>query len=527
MRDRSIPNDSGHSISPWMELEVPSFDGVDLPNHADVVVVGAGMAGLSVAYALVEQGVKVTVIDDGPIAGGETSRTTAHLASALDDRFYKLEQRFGADGARLAAESHAAAIDSIEANVKELGIVCGFQRVDGYLFAHATGSLEELDRELAAARRAGLTVERTANALVPFDTGPCLRFAHQGEFHPIAYLRQLALAIVERGGHIHTGVHVDAIAPNNPVVVKIAGGHTIHAQAVVDATNATITSLVKVPIRQAAYRTYVIGLEVPHGYMPHALLWDTGDPYHYVRVTAGDAGKEVVLVGGEDHRTGQDSDPARHWTALETWARERLPEAGQVVARWSGQCQEPADGLAYIGRSPDLDHVFIVTGDSGNGITHGALAGLLIPDLIRGREHPWTKLYDPRRSRLRGLATLVREAASSSLPYTDWLKPGEVRSAEELAPGEGAVIRKGVHLIAAYRDEGGTCHLRSARCTHLNGVVHWNGAEQTWDFPCHGSRFDAHGRVIDGPAISDLAEVDEHGAPKPADTPAKSDEEAA
>jgi nitrite reductase/ring-hydroxylating ferredoxin subunit len=223
-----------------------------------------------------------------------------------------------------------------------------------------------------------------------------------------------------------------------------------------------------------------------------------------------------LLVGGEDHRTGHDHDPRRHWRALEDWTRERFAAAGAVTARWSGQCQEPPDGLAYIGPSPDLDHVFVVTGDSGNGLTHGAIAGLLLPDLIRGREHAWSRIYDPRRSHLRGVGTWLREAASSAIPYTDWIRPGDVRSPDELARGQGAVIRRGLHLIAAYRDDGGTCHLRSARCPHAGGVVHWNAAESTWDCPCHGSRFDPQGRVLDGPAIGDLPELDEPPREAPA-----------
>jgi Rieske Fe-S protein len=174
---------------------------------------------------------------------------------------------------------------------------------------------------------------------------------------------------------------------------------------------------------------------------------------------------------------------------------------------------EPADNLAYIGRTDgpakgqDRGGVYVATGDSGNGMTHGTIAGLLLADLIMGRANPWAKLYDPTRTSLRAIGTLLVEGAKSTAPYTDWLKSGDVKSANDIAPGSGALVRQGVHLLAVYRDPAGFCHARSAKCTHLGGVVQWNPAESSWDCPCHGSRFDAEGKVIAGPANDDLAEA--------------------
>jgi glycine/D-amino acid oxidase-like deaminating enzyme/nitrite reductase/ring-hydroxylating ferredoxin subunit len=510
MSKHAIPNDSGISQSVWMEHDVPDpGDSLAVESDAVVCVVGAGMAGLSVAYGLVSQGLRVIVVDDGPIGGGESARTSAHLASAIDDRFSRLEKWFGEDGARLAAESHAAAIDAIETNVRELEIECDFRRVDGYLFSPPKSNPDDLDRELEAARRAGLVVEREESAPLPFDTGPCLRFANQAEFHPIAYLAGLARAIEAAGGEIHTGVHVSGIEPGDITQVRTRGGKVIHARVVVDATNATISSMVKLPIRQAAYRTYCIALDIARGVVPHGLYWDTADPYHYIRIARGEGGREVLIVGGEDHKTGQDHHPAVRWSKLVEWTRGRFPQAGAVIARWSGQVMEPADGLGFIGKSPDMEHVYVVTGDSGNGLTHAAIAGLLLPDVIRGRPHPWAALYDPHRTSLHGFGTLMREAANMTAQYVDWLRTGEIADPDELAPGQAAIVRRGVHLIAAYRDDGGTCHLRSAKCPHLGGVVAWNPAERTWDCPCHGSRFDAYGRVLNGPAVSDLPALDD------------------
>ena len=503
---RTTAKDGGMTTSLWHDTPIRRFE--TRPElETDVCVIGAGIAGLTTAFELVRKGTRVSVIDDGPVGGGETGRTTAHLASALDDRFYKLEDRFGEAGARLAAESHAAAIDWIEAAVDELAIECEFQRVDGYLFAPPGDVSGELDRELAAAKRAGLAVDRVDRAPIAFETGPALRFARQAEFHPLRYLRGLAEAVIERGGHIHTGAHVVGIDPGRPLTVRLAGDRRLLCRIAIDATGSAITSPHKLILRQAAYRSYVIAFDLAPGDVTHALYWDTADPYHYVRVATGPTGRDVLLVGGGDHRTGQ-GDAERSWAELERWGRERFPIAGPIVMRWSGQIIEPVDGLAHIGRSPDLEHVYVITGDSGNGLTHGTIAGLLLPVLMRGHRHPWAEIYDPGRSHLHALGRLVKEAASSVVPYTEWFRSGDVGSLDEIPRGHGAVVRRGLHLIAAFRDEAGVCHLHSATCPHLRGVVHWNNAEQTWDCPCHGSRFDVQGRVINGPATTDLTPIE-------------------
>jgi len=506
---RFMHGDSGSTTSIWMSgIDIPVRPALERDIGADVCIVGAGIAGLSTAYHLLERGRGVVVLDDGPLGGGETCRTSAHLSNVLDDRFTRLERLHGALGARLAAESHGEAIDAIERLVTTRRIDCGFERVDGYLFSPPGESPQVLEDELEAARRAGLkagTLPRVP--MTHYDTGPALRFPRQAQFHPLRYLEGLAEAIEEAGGRIFTGAHAVAFHGGRDAHVKTAGGATVAARAVVVATNTPVNDRVTIHTKQAAYRTYMVGLIVPRGSVKRALMWDTADPYHYVRTEARDDASEVLLVGGEDHRTGQSSGGDVRFARLEAWARARFPFAQETVFRWSGQVMEPVDGLAFIGRNPgDDDNVYVATGDSGHGLTHGTIAGLLISDLITGRRNPWADLYDPSRKSVRAVPEYARENVRSQVGYGGWVTGGEVDSIDEIPPGHGAIVRRGLAKLAIYRDDSGRIFERSAVCPHLGCIVGWNKTERTWDCPCHGSRFAPDGHVVNGPAMTGLHE---------------------
>jgi glycine/D-amino acid oxidase-like deaminating enzyme/nitrite reductase/ring-hydroxylating ferredoxin subunit len=503
---------SGTTISVWVATETtPARASLKEDLHADVCVVGAGIAGMTTAYLLARAGKTVVVLDDGPIGGGMTGRTTAHLVTALDDRYFELERLHGEAGARLAAESHAASIDRIESIVKEEQIDCEFERLDGYLFVPPGESKKILERELEAVHRAGLTdIEMVERApMKSFDTGKALRFPRQAQFHPLKYLSGLARAIERDGGRIYNQTHASKIEGGEPARIETADGHTVTAGAVVVATNTPVNDLFAIHTKQAAYLTYVIGARVPKDSVARALYWDTPDPYHYVRVESADA-HDVLISGGEDHKSGQKDDANRRFAALERWTRARFPMMTEIEYRWSGEVFEPIDGLAFIGRNPlDADNVFIATGDSGNGMTHGTIAGMLITDLIMGKANEWATLYDPSRKTLSAAIEFVKENLNVAEQYTDLVMPGEVESTEEIKPESGAVVRRGMKKIAAYKDRDGAVNELSAVCPHLGCIVDWNSLEKTWDCPCHGSRFDALGHVIMGPANSDLPPVDD------------------
>ena len=510
----AMPSDSGRTTSIWMATaDVPDFPPLAADTDADVCIVGAGIAGLTVAYTLARAGSRVVVLDDGPIGGGETGRTTAHLSDALDDRFYEIERVHGELGARMGAESHAAAIDRIEEIVRLERIDCDFARLDGYLFLAPDDERPELERELEAAHRASLSdVELLERVPVEFhDFGPCLRFPRQARFHVLKYLTGLARAAVRAGARIHTGSHVSEMSgakEGESAFVKTDGGRTVKARAIVVATNSPVNDWVKMHTKQAPYRTYVVGLRVPPNAVRDALYWDTGDAYHYVRLQHDQEG-EVLVVGGEDHKTGQADDMDERFGRLEQWTRAHFPMVGEVAYRWSGQVMEPVDYMGFIGRNPGDDDVYIATGDSGQGMTHGTIAGILIPDLILGRDNPWTTLYDPARVSLRTAPEFAKENLNVAALYRDYVTPGDVASADDIPRGEGRVLRRGAAKIAVYRDDAGALHERSAVCPHLYCIVDWNHVEKSWDCPCHGSRFDAYGRVVNGPASTDLEPLEE------------------
>jgi glycine/D-amino acid oxidase-like deaminating enzyme/nitrite reductase/ring-hydroxylating ferredoxin subunit len=520
---------AGKTLSVWMTTaKLPSFAPLIDNQHADVCVVGAGIAGLTTAYLLGRAGRSVIVLDDGPIVSGETERTTAHLTSVLDTRYVELDLLHGETGARLAAESHTAAIEQIEQIVRDEKIDCDFERLDGYLFAPPGECFENIDGELSATHRAGLVhTEIVARApLGAFDTGPAIRFPCQAQYHPAKYLAALAHAIVREGGRIYAQTHADKIEGGDPARIETHEGPVVTAGAVVVATHSPVNDLLALHTKQAAYRSFVIAADVPSGSIAKGLYWDTSNPCHYVRLQTrrpGESpanGSDLLIVGGEDHKTGQANDAEARYARLEEWARTRFPMITGVRFRWSGQVLEPIDGLAFIGLNPmDNKNVFVATGFSGNGMTYGAIAGGLLTDLILGRENAWAPLYEPSRKTIGAAKTFARETINLAAQYFEWLTPGEVEEDVLVAAGSGAIVRRGLLKIAVYCDATGQMHERSAVCPHLGGILAWNQSEESWDCPCHGSRFDKLGKVLSGPANTNLLSAT---APNPLESELKS-----
>ncbi|HEV2745893.1 MAG TPA: FAD-dependent oxidoreductase [Allosphingosinicella sp.] len=501
------------STSYWMEF-APVLDAPPLASDesCDVVVIGSGIAGLSTAYELARFGRSVIVIDRGRIGWGMTARTTAHLATELDDFYSELIRVRGEDEARLYHDSQVSAVNRIEAICRDEGIEADFTRLDGYLFPAEKDHRAWLEEEYQACRTINVDVEWVERAPVPgVDTGPALRFPNQGRFHPTKYLAGLARAIIARGGRIYADtVHVSDKETDDGVEITTEAGPVVRASAAVFCTNSPTNDKVAIHAKQLPDRTYVVAGRVPKGSVADALVWDTYEAYHYVRIQPLDKGEDLLIVGGGDHRSGEANDMDKRLDDLERWTRERYPSFTRAEYRWSGQVMEPIDFMPFSGRNPGSTNIYVHTGDSGQGITNGVAGSLTIMPLIIGEDSRYAPVLDPGRKSAAGpaAAEFIKGQAGAVKNYAEYVMPGDIASADDLSPGEGAVIRDGLSKIATYKDEDGSVVRRSAVCTHLGCLVHWNGFEKCWDCPCHGSQFAPDGQVLNGPAVKPLAEVE-------------------
>lgn len=498
------------TTSLWMQYALPKFPPLKEGTSADVCIVGGGIAGLMAAYTLAKAGKSVIVIDKKDIGLGETSRTTAHVTWVLDERYHALLSLFGKEKVSLVACSHRTAIDDIEKIVLEENISCDWLRTDGYLFASTVKGKEGLIQELGALQDLGQDVHKLKKAPIEaFETGFCLHFPRQGCLHILKFIDGLTKAIQKYGGKLFSHTTALDFQDGSPCKVKVKGHLSVTAKAILVATNTPINNRYKIHTKQAPYRTYVIGASVPKGTIGKGLYWDLKDPYHYIRLQEDetDPEKEWLLIGGADHKTGQAKNTEDKFSSLEKWAKKHFPMIQEIAYHWSGQVFEPVDVLAFIGRNPGDKNIYIATGFSGNGITYGAISGRLISDLIMGHSNPLESIYNPSRITWRAAPEFIRENSNVAWQYTDWLTPGEKKTIKKLQPGEGAILRRGLKKIAAYKDAEDKVHIHSACCPHLGGCVHWNSSEKSWDCPCHGSRFDGCGKVIMGPAIGNLRKI--------------------
>ena len=496
------------SRSLWMDTVVADAPALSDDKRFDTVVVGSGIAGLSTAYELACRGQKVAVLDRGRIAGGMTSRTSAHLTSQSDDGFKTVTQVRGLDGAKAFYESHAAAIDRIEAIAQEERIECHFRRVNGYLFpAIGKDPAEELTPEFEATKKVGMPIERHTG--LPFkglEQVRSLRYPNLATFHPLRYLRGVADAFVRRGGALFADTTVTAVEEKDgAVTVRTANDASVQAGDAVIATNSPINDLLALHTKLAPYRTYAMAITIERDSIEDALYWDTLDPYHYVRLENGRGATQYLIVGGADHKTGEADDGWARFEGIESWIRALLPKLGNVTHRWSGQTLDPVDYAAFSGRNPGNDHVFVHTGDSDKD-DPWCRGKPSASRLITGETCPWADFYDPARVTVSAAKNVhCRECHGGE----EFRRIHCARRTEIGRRVEAGRARSSAKDCARLRLTGTTrCPSRVGRLHPCRLPPALEFFRSCWDCPCHGSHFAIDGTPLNGPAVAPLEQVD-------------------
>ncbi|PRY54609.1 glycine/D-amino acid oxidase-like deaminating enzyme [Arcticibacter pallidicorallinus] len=472
----------------------------------DVVVVGAGITGLTTALLLQEAGLRCVITEAKNPGFGATGGTTSHINTMLDTSYDIIERDFGLDNARLVAAATMESIALIYNNVKKYKIDCDFSFRDGYLFAEDEAEAQSLKEIFAASKRVGVDVEEADHLPIPLSYQSVIVFKNQAQIDPIKYINGLFNAFIAAGGLF--------IANNKVEETKLEDGvHTLRctrlnlrARKIVYATHIP-PGINILHLRCAPYRSYVLAVQLEEG-CPDELVYDMKDPYHYFR-SHEMGGKKYLILGGEDHKTGH-SEPAESFAALEQYLQKHF-RVRSIDYRWSAQFYESADGLPYIGELPSADKgIYTATGFSGNGITWGSFSGLLLKDILLENDSPFSNLFAPARLKpVAGFKEFVRENADVAYRYiADRVKISKLDSVSSLASDSGTVVKYEDKKVAVYKDSGGGIHALDPVCTHAGCIVKWNGTEKSWDCPCHGGRFDIDGKVLTGPPRKDLQKLD-------------------
>lgn len=488
----------------WRETRrTPERPPLASEHETEVLVVGGGIAGISIAFELLERGYDVTLVEQHRIGSGTTGHTTAKLTTQHGLKYDDLIRRFGPGLARRYGHANTAAIDIVSSRIDELGIDAAFKRTPSYVYTPESEDRAALDREYRAVRRLGLPASNVSSVPAPIEVAGAIRFDDQAQFHPQRYLTGMTRAILERGANIFEGTRATELSPGNPCVVETTGG-PVTANHVVLATLFPFSDRAAFFARLRAYRSYLLAVRLDQP-LPDGMYLSTESP----PVTFRAAGDEHLIVGGESHPTEQtDPQPHERFERCEEFAKSTFA-VKDITHQWAAHDLASLDGMPYIGSLGRLSpNTYVATGFGKWGLTNGTLAGPLIAELIDAGDHPWADVFDPRRVALSDLRTIIEENVPTTKRLIwDWIGSAQMEADALPECGQGCVLKHRGRPLAVYRDADGALHTQSAVCPHMYCLVGWNSAENTWDCPCHGSRFKRDGSVAYGPATQPLADV--------------------
>jgi glycine/D-amino acid oxidase-like deaminating enzyme/nitrite reductase/ring-hydroxylating ferredoxin subunit len=493
----------GRPASLWLDTTGdPAYPALGQDLTVDVAVIGAGITGITAALLLKRGGASVAVFEAGRVCTGITGYTTAKVSSLHGLTYDSLQSTFGTEGARAYAAANQAGLERIAGYVEELGIECDLRRKPNVTYVTSSAGVRSIEKEVEAAREAGLEAAFADRLDLPFGVAAAVSVPDQAEFHPRKYVLALAELIPGEGSHVFEHTRALAVDQGSPCRV-LANGRTVTAATVVVATGMPFLDRGLYFARQTPVRSHIVAIRAP--WHAHAMYISADQPTRSLRAHP-IAGEELVLVGGESHKPGT-GDSRASYARLASFARAHF-EVEEVAYRWSTQDYETADGMPYVGRLwPFSEQILTATGFKKWGMANGTAAAMMLCDRVMERDNPWAEAFDSTRLKpLPSAHQMLKEGAQDGFYFfADRVR--KRASEQDVATGEGRVVGAGLGQAAVYRDESGERHAVSARCTHLGCIVSWNAAELTWDCPCHGSRFDVEGRVVQGPAVNPLKPV--------------------
>ena len=481
----------------------PGFPRLDRQLSVDVAVLGGGIVGVTTALRLKRAGLTVAVVEASTVGSGVTGHTTGKLSSLHGLECQRVRSNFGDDALRLHGEANEAGIAEIARLVEAEGIDCDFRRKPNYTYAASRDRLGDIEKEVEAAQRAGLPASYTEETDLPYPVAGAVRFEDQAEFHARRFVVALARLIPGDGSHVFERTRATGVSDGTPLRVETTGA-ALSARHVVVATHFPFLDRGGYFARQHPERSYALGVRI-RGEPPQGMYISAESPTRSIRSHPTDDG-EILIVGGEGHKTGQGGDTAERYETLIRFAREHW-DVESIDYRWASQDNETVDHLPYIGKlSPVSRNIYTATGFAKWGLAQGVAAAMIFEDLIHGRPNDWAKVYDPSRFKpLASAKDLTKENANVAMRFVgDRVTKRGARDAEELAPGEGDIARLDGQKVAAFRDPDGRLHAVSPLCTHMGCQLNWNSGDESWDCPCHGSRFDVDGGILHGPAVKPL-----------------------
>lgn len=498
----------GARTSLWQN-KMPVYQPVNDPDTSliyDVAIVGGGITGISTAFRLQMAGKKCIVIEANNLCFGTSGGTTAHLNTLLDNPYTTIIKNFGKENAQLVAKATAEAIEFIKTNIDLYKIDCGFEDASAYLFSQTKDQTEELDEIYEACREVGLDVSYNLSLPVNIQFEKAIEVRGQGKFHPVKYVYALAKAFEDAGGIILQHTRVTGVEDTEGIRIETSNGN-FRAANLIYATHIP-PGINLLQLRCEAWRSYAMTFTTKNKNYPQDLVYDMYDPYHYIRSQKID-GKEYMIVGGEDHKTGEAVNTEACFLKLESYIRKHF-DVNEILFKWSSQYFEPADALPYIGHLPGHPgNIFVATGYGGNGMTYSSVAAQVLTEMILKEDSPYIDLFNPNRIKpVAGFKTFLKHNVDVLKQFIGkWFDKEKLEELADLAPGEAKVAKYEGEKIALYKDEQGELHAVNPICTHMKCAVAWNSAEQTWDCPCHGSRFSCEGKVLTGPADHDLEKI--------------------